>query len=116
MNEVDVEPVLPPTDAEKSAVKELLALNPELLVGAEAYVTRVMPPKEVAPRMSPEDVQAEIDRACGRNLPPPAPDRMTVKIQELKTQYEAEVAKREQDAATARARAIFDSVQPKPEE
>ena len=113
---IDVkEPVLPPTETETSAVKDLLKINPDILAGAEAHVARVMPPKPVAPKISPQEVQAEIDRVCGRNLPPPTPDRTTVKIQELKAQYDAEVAKREQDAATKRAQAIFDTVRPKPE-
>jgi hypothetical protein len=38
--EVDSEPKLPVTDVEKSAVKELLTLNPKLLAGAEAHAAR----------------------------------------------------------------------------
>jgi hypothetical protein len=39
--EVDSEPKLPVTDAEQSAVEELLTLNPTLLAGAEAHAARV---------------------------------------------------------------------------
>lgn len=86
---------LPVTDSEQSAVKDLLTLNPELLAGAEAYAARVMPPAEAPSKMTPEEVQSEIDRLCGRGrTPAPAPTQGD-KAQQLRSQYEAELAKRQ---------------------
>jgi len=108
MKEVDVEPVLPPSAVEVAAKDEFVKLNPE-------YAKYLPPPQSAPPRPSSEVLQASINEVCGRNQPPPQPDPMTKKLSELRTQYETEVTRREQDAATARAQAIFDTVQPKPE-
>lgn len=93
--EVDSEPKLPVTDVEKSAVTDLLTFNPNLLSGAEAHAARVMPPAEAPPKMTPAEVQSEIDRICGRGRTPSPVLTQGDKVQQLRSQYEAELAKRQ---------------------
>jgi len=104
-NGVDVEPALPPTAVEVAAKEDFVRLNPK-------YAKFLPPPQPAAPRPSSGEMQAEIDRVCGRNQPPPAPDRMTAKVQELKTQYQAAVAKLEADERAAK---ILATCQPRPQ-
>jgi hypothetical protein len=115
--EVDSEPKLPVTDVENSAVKELLTLNPKLLEGAEAHAARVMPPVVAPPKMTPEEVQSEIDRLCGRSPIDPGTERdnRDAEVSRKAEEYRQAVAKREQDDATARMREIFNACQPTPE-
>jgi hypothetical protein len=63
------EPQLPPTVTEIAAVDELVRLRPEILEAARRHAARIAPPEVPTPRMTPSEVQAEIDRACGRTKP-----------------------------------------------
>jgi hypothetical protein len=105
MNTDVKEPVLPPTAVEVAAKDEFVKLNPE-------YAKYLPPPQSAVPRPSSEVLQASIDEVCGRNQPSPAPDPMTKKMSELRTQYETEVAKREADERAAK---ILRECQPRPE-
>jgi hypothetical protein len=63
---VTIEIKLPPSDIECGAISNLLNVRPEILKAAQAHAVRVMPAEAPAPQMTPEEVQAAIDKACGR--------------------------------------------------